>query len=174
MAADLQSPPPLRGRVREGGSSSWQMSAHAHFAAIRPTQKKSSGQFSDATHWDIASDDNIQLVPTSSISPASTASSSSKPMAVSTMKSAQAMTQRAPHGLKSAVTEFSASGITTSLRTSKVSPKSFSSNSPNLSNYGTIDASSSKTIFVRVPPTQPSPSRGEGFKAKPLASAGDQ
>ncbi len=169
------SPPPLRGRVREGGSLSWQMSAPAPCAKTSPMQNANSGMRSGATRLASASVASIPSAHISSISSALIANSSLKRTADSTQKNKQRMTPRAPHGLSSKAMRFYGFGTTTFSVTSKVLWMSFAASSlhfpsplegevnPHSGLGGGASSKNSSSSFLSFTPSQPSPLKGEGF-----------
>ena len=114
-------PPPLRGRVREGGISSgrhpiklspWLTNKPEACAATRRMPKRSSGRcFGASSSPAIVSAGRCRSVPTSSISPASRRTWSSRSTAGS-MLSPSKGTDGAQRGLKLAATKSCGSGTT--------------------------------------------------------------
>ena len=117
-------PPPLRGRVREGGIfpvrhptklSSWPTNAPAGCAATRQMPKRSSGRCSGASSSPaIASAGRCRSVLTSSISRASRRTWSSR-STVGSMLFPSTRTDSAQRGSNRGATKSCASGTTTSL-----------------------------------------------------------
>jgi len=185
----IQSPPPLRGRVREGGSLSWPMNGHDTSAAIRRTLNKNFGLTFGAMHWVSASVASTPSANILSISSALIANSSSKPTAASMTRNVRRMMPLAPHGSKRRAIACCASGTTTFSPTSKVLSKSSARTSPLEGEAGTRSVQPIVTAYFSPPPlrgrsiskadraggttptakpcphtpSQPSPSRGEGF-----------